>query len=109
MPEIVTCPNCTRKLRVPENLVGKAVKCPECKEAFLAQTEAGSESGDEANETPQRKSGRDAGRVHRAAVRTATARRCPICASGTTRTRIIHGGRRIRSTMMSKIGAAAAD
>ncbi len=56
MPEIVTCPNCTRKLRVPDDLVGKTVKCPECKQAFLAQTEAVSESGDEANETPQRKS-----------------------------------------------------
>lgn len=57
MPEIVTCPHCTRKLRVPDELVGKKVKCPDCKEAFLAQTEAVSRRSDEADEAAPPQSG----------------------------------------------------
>jgi hypothetical protein len=34
MPEIISCPDCGRKLRVPDELVGKAVKCPDCKVKF---------------------------------------------------------------------------
>jgi len=34
MPEIITCPDCGRKLRVPDELVGKKVKCPDCKVKF---------------------------------------------------------------------------
>jgi predicted Zn finger-like uncharacterized protein len=36
------CPSCNRKLRVPENLLGKSVRCPECKETFTVHA-----SGDE--------------------------------------------------------------
>ncbi len=36
MPEIVTCPECDRKLRVPDNLIGKKVKCPGCSVMFTA-------------------------------------------------------------------------
>jgi predicted Zn finger-like uncharacterized protein len=36
MPEIVNCPKCDRKLRVPDDLIGQAVKCPTCSETFTA-------------------------------------------------------------------------
>lgn len=36
MPEIVSCPDCHRELRVPEELVGKRVKCPACGLTFVA-------------------------------------------------------------------------
>jgi hypothetical protein len=37
MPQIVSCPDCGRKLRVPDNLLGKNVKCPGCSRKFLAE------------------------------------------------------------------------
>src|SRR5262249_21073957 len=36
MPEIVKCPKCERQLRVPDNLLGKKVKCPSCGTMFTA-------------------------------------------------------------------------
>jgi hypothetical protein len=36
MPEFVSCPDCQRKLRVPDEMLGKKVKCPDCKGTFLA-------------------------------------------------------------------------
>ena len=36
MPETTTCPDCGRKLRVPDELIGKKVKCPDCKVKFTA-------------------------------------------------------------------------
>jgi hypothetical protein len=36
MPEIITCPDCQRKLRVPDALLGKKVKCPGCSVMFTA-------------------------------------------------------------------------
>jgi hypothetical protein len=35
MPEIITCPDCGRKLRVPDELAGKQVKCPGCNIRFV--------------------------------------------------------------------------
>jgi hypothetical protein len=37
MPQIVSCPDCNRKLRVPDDLLGKKVKCPGCGQKFLAE------------------------------------------------------------------------
>jgi predicted Zn finger-like uncharacterized protein len=34
--ELVSCPECQRKLRVPNDLVGKPVKCPTCGRTFTA-------------------------------------------------------------------------
>ncbi len=35
MPEVIlTCPQCQRQLRVPENLLGRPVKCPACGMTF---------------------------------------------------------------------------
>src|SRR5579885_597413 len=36
MPTLVNCPACERKLRVPDNLLGKKVKCPGCLKPFTA-------------------------------------------------------------------------
>jgi uncharacterized Tic20 family protein len=35
MPIAVTCPSCKSKLKAPDNLVGKKVKCPGCQTAVL--------------------------------------------------------------------------
>ena len=35
MPETVTCPACSRTLRIPDNLAGKQVKCPGCGVPFI--------------------------------------------------------------------------
>jgi predicted Zn finger-like uncharacterized protein len=40
MPEVVQCPECDRQLRVPENLLGKPVKCPSCGATFMASAGA---------------------------------------------------------------------
>jgi predicted Zn finger-like uncharacterized protein len=34
--ELVSCPECQRKLRVPNDLIGKVVKCPTCGQTFTA-------------------------------------------------------------------------
>jgi predicted Zn finger-like uncharacterized protein len=39
MPEIVSCPKCARQLRVPDDLLGKNVKCPACSATFTAAGE----------------------------------------------------------------------
>jgi hypothetical protein len=36
MAELTSCPECQRKLRVPENLIGQSVKCPSCDAVFHA-------------------------------------------------------------------------
>lgn len=41
MPEIINCPDCGRQLRVPDDLLGKKVKCPGCKAMFRAEVSGG--------------------------------------------------------------------
>src|SRR5262245_2341924 len=41
MPEIVQCPQCNRKLRVPDDLLGKKVKCPTCGTMFVGEVTGG--------------------------------------------------------------------
>jgi hypothetical protein len=36
---IINCPECDKKLKVPENLLGKKVKCPGCAGMFVAEDE----------------------------------------------------------------------
>jgi hypothetical protein len=36
MPTIVDCPACTRKLNVPEEMLGRQVRCPDCGGTFAA-------------------------------------------------------------------------
>jgi predicted Zn finger-like uncharacterized protein len=39
MPEQIRCPSCDATLRVPDNLLGKNVKCPKCATTFIAEVE----------------------------------------------------------------------
>jgi hypothetical protein len=41
MPEIIACPDCGRKLRVPDDLLGRKVKCPGCGVNFTASVIGG--------------------------------------------------------------------
>jgi hypothetical protein len=50
MPEIISCPDCGRKLRVPDNLIGKKVRCPGCQGVLVAAPASG---GTPAKEPPQ--------------------------------------------------------
>src|SRR5579871_4490866 len=36
MTTVVACPQCRQELKLPEELVGRAVQCPECKHTFTA-------------------------------------------------------------------------
>src|SRR5437016_2754967 len=36
MAQIITCPECAKALQVPDELIGKTVQCPECKNTFTA-------------------------------------------------------------------------
>lgn len=40
MPILLDCPSCSRKLRVPDDYLGRNVKCPNCGTTFLAQAAA---------------------------------------------------------------------
>lgn len=40
MPVVVVCPGCKSKLKAPDNLIGKAVKCPTCSQAVLVKAPA---------------------------------------------------------------------
>jgi predicted Zn finger-like uncharacterized protein len=61
MPEIVQCPECSRKLRVPDELLGRKVKCPTCSANFQATAVGGDnpqappDSGRAADERPSRR------------------------------------------------------
>ena len=37
MPLVVECPSCGKNLNVPDNLVGKAVRCADCAGTFMAE------------------------------------------------------------------------
>jgi hypothetical protein len=50
MPEIIACPDCDKKLRVPDGLLGKKVRCPGCGGMFLAT--AGGVTGPVTDEPP---------------------------------------------------------
>ncbi len=40
MPVITTCPDCDKKLKVPDDLLGKKVKCPGCSKMFTADEDS---------------------------------------------------------------------
>jgi hypothetical protein len=40
MPEIIQCPSCQRELQVPEDFIGKPVKCPACGLNFVTSKES---------------------------------------------------------------------
>jgi predicted Zn finger-like uncharacterized protein len=53
MPVLVNCPQCDRKLRVPDELLGKMVKCPTCGTTFTSE-EAGEPPLEEEAPAPRR-------------------------------------------------------
>lgn len=53
MTEVINCPECERKLRVPENMLGKKVKCPSCQTIFVAGS-----AGAEEKPAPSRPAGK---------------------------------------------------
>lgn len=55
MPVVTRCPECSRQLRVPDDLLGKKVRCPGCKVVFTAAAAEDDAPGDEA--PPPRSSG----------------------------------------------------
>ena len=63
MPEVVNCPQCERKLRVPEDLLGKKVKCPTCGNTFTAEVPSAAPPprGEEDEHAPPRQQYDDAG------------------------------------------------
>jgi hypothetical protein len=40
MPVVTSCPDCARKLRVPDELLGKKARCPGCKGIFTVTSES---------------------------------------------------------------------
>jgi predicted Ser/Thr protein kinase len=36
MPQVIRCPQCTKPMQVPDNAIGKQVRCPSCKYVFAA-------------------------------------------------------------------------
>jgi predicted Zn finger-like uncharacterized protein len=53
MPEIISCPNCSRKLRVPDDMLGRQVKCPGCSKIFVAAADTGEAVQAEPSRRPQ--------------------------------------------------------
>jgi predicted Zn finger-like uncharacterized protein len=37
MPRKITCPNCNAVVSVPDELLGRTVRCPRCKTPFTAE------------------------------------------------------------------------
>jgi hypothetical protein len=58
MAVFVSCPDCGRPLRVPDELLGRKVRCPQCKVMFVAST---AESGGAAVATDRTPRGRRGG------------------------------------------------
>lgn len=58
MPISSTCPNCQAESNVPDDLAGKRVKCPKCKESMRVPQAAGEDGFDvvDADDRPSRKS-----------------------------------------------------
>jgi hypothetical protein len=56
MPEEFSCPHCEKKLKVPDHLLGKRVKCPGCGNGFLAGSEDTlSEPNEDEEDRPRRR------------------------------------------------------
>src|SRR5438094_504099 len=53
MTIIADCPSCNRKLRVPEELLGKEVRCPTCGTTFTASGSSGEPSPPPARQPPE--------------------------------------------------------
>jgi predicted Zn finger-like uncharacterized protein len=55
----ITCPNCDTALRVPDEMVGKKVRCKACQEIFLAREPRRRREDGEDDERPVRRRHKD--------------------------------------------------
>jgi predicted Zn finger-like uncharacterized protein len=53
MPILTQCPTCRRQLRVPDELLGRNVKCPECLAVFIAATDTDAREPEHAGAEPE--------------------------------------------------------
>jgi len=53
MPIVTHCPTCRRQLRVPDELLGRDVKCPECLTVFTAATDPEARDPEDAGAEPE--------------------------------------------------------
>src|SRR5262245_31418149 len=60
MPEFIKCPECSRQLRVPDDLLGRKVTCPSCSSTFTAIIGAEGEAAEAPRRPPEtEEAGRD--------------------------------------------------
>jgi len=59
MPIQISCPSCQKQLRVPDNLVGKSVKCPSCQTSFEAVAEQAPAAEERSREEPAPRRGEE--------------------------------------------------
>ena len=59
MATAAVCPTCSRKLRVPDDLAGKRVKCPSCGTNFQTNGTAAEAEEEERQPAPRRRPSRD--------------------------------------------------
>lgn len=58
MPSMVRCPACNRKLRVPDDMLGRDVRCPSCSAQFVAALEPEEEDRLTEADGPRRRAAR---------------------------------------------------
>jgi hypothetical protein len=54
MPKLLHCPSCGHELHVPENVLGKKIRCLNCRTTFRAEEESPFEPVEEAEATEER-------------------------------------------------------
>ena len=59
MAQLIACPECTKALQVPDELLGTTVQCPECKHTFTATITEASEAPAEAAPSKRRDKDRE--------------------------------------------------
>lgn len=52
---VITCPECTKRFKGKASLVGKKIKCPFCKEAFVVPKDAASTAPEKPKEEPKKR------------------------------------------------------
>lgn len=60
MPITLRCPSCSRSSRAPDHYLGKRVKCPQCKTAFVASAQSGTSPAPQPPQAPAQPPGQSA-------------------------------------------------
>ncbi|MER3414945.1 MAG: hypothetical protein C4297_01865 [Gemmataceae bacterium] len=45
MPQVMSCPACRSPVKIPDELIGRQVRCPTCQDVFTAAADTGQEPG----------------------------------------------------------------